>query len=171
MSKYSCNVLFFFKRIQMQPNLSGNVAYLILLPNIWIYFITILLMFSITWQGFLKFKWNSSSGFQRTKNTQVHNSLSSFTFLWFYINVRRLTWDFELAVTCNETSTMRASNWYWLSIWIYRNYYKASDYELSKGCDKVCRTDLLCGIVTTNYMDQSRCQKIKQRFSSMFDFV
>jgi len=43
-----------------------------------------------------------------------------------------------------------------------RHYYKASDVELSNGCDTSCRTSLLCSIVTTNYWDQSRCEKIKK---------
>ena len=47
-----------------------------------------------------------------------------------------------------------------------RNNHKASDYWLAKGCDRSCRTKLLCYVVTTNYGDQSHCADIKQKLNA-----
>lgn len=57
-----------------------------------------------------------------------------------------------------------------LSQLYFKNYNKASDFELAAGCDTSCLSDMLCSIVTTNYWDQSRCRKIKENFSYI-DFV
>jgi len=48
----------------------------------------------------------------------------------------------------------------------FRNNHKASDYWLAKGCDRSCRTKLLCYVVTTNYGDQSHCADIKQKLNA-----
>lgn len=53
-----------------------------------------------------------------------------------------------------------------LSQLYYRNNHKASDYWIAKGCDRSCRTDLLCYVVTTNYADQSHCTHIKDKMNT-----
>lgn len=44
-----------------------------------------------------------------------------------------------------------------------RHYYKKAEERLEEGCDADCRTKLLCYIVTTDPLDQSRCQNIRRQ--------
>ncbi|XP_046446658.1 sphingomyelin phosphodiesterase-like [Daphnia pulex] len=48
----------------------------------------------------------------------------------------------------------------------FAHYYKKAEERLEKGCDADCRTKLLCFIVTTDPLDQSRCQNIRRQLLS-----
>jgi len=48
----------------------------------------------------------------------------------------------------------------------YRNNHKASDYWSAKTCNRSCRTDLLCYLVTTNAADRSHCANINQKLDT-----
>ncbi|XP_032779473.2 sphingomyelin phosphodiesterase [Daphnia magna] len=52
----------------------------------------------------------------------------------------------------------------------FEHYYKKSEERLEKGCDIDCRTKLLCFIVTTDPLDQSRCQNISQLLNQHPEF-
>ncbi|KAG8237410.1 hypothetical protein J437_LFUL016226 [Ladona fulva] len=45
----------------------------------------------------------------------------------------------------------------------YGYYVKNGDTSLAKGCDAECKQNILCGLVTMDYGDQSHCDLIKSR--------
>ena len=44
---------------------------------------------------------------------------------------------------------------------MYRNYHKAADRVVAKGCHAKCRYEILCNLVTTNFADQENCDRIQ----------
>ncbi|KZS07062.1 Uncharacterized protein APZ42_029601 [Daphnia magna] len=45
----------------------------------------------------------------------------------------------------------------------FKNYHKAADKIISKGCDEMCRTNILCRLITSNIAERERCNQIDRK--------
>ncbi|XP_057370154.1 sphingomyelin phosphodiesterase-like [Daphnia carinata] len=45
----------------------------------------------------------------------------------------------------------------------FKNYHKAADKIISKGCDETCRETILCRLITSNIAERERCNQIDRK--------